>query len=394
MKEKVILLFSGGLDTSFCVLHLIEKGYEVITLTLDTGGISKEEVIKIEERAKELGAIKHYTFNIEDEVYDTFISKIIKSNGLYQGIYPLMCSDRFLFGKYAIELAKKENAVAIAHGCTPSGNDQIRIEAPVMCSSTEFKIITPIKELGITRDDEIKYLEDKGFTVSAEVKKYTLNENIFGITISGSEIDENKEIHEDAWVISNITKTEPEYVEIEFKKGAPITLNGIAMPGIKILKKLNKIAGAHGYGKGIYVEDETLGIKGRQAFEAPGIILLINVHKALEKLTLTKKQISLKNSLDYQWADLAYTEMFSPIMKNIEAFIDSTQQTVNGTVKVKLSNNSMFLCEVSSSNGLVDTEIAEYAQNCKWGKVEVDAFLKFYTLQSKIFYKKNKLEVL
>ena len=394
MKGKVILLFSGGLDTSFCVLYLKEQGYDVITLTMDSGGLCPQELLYIENRSKELGAIKHILFDIKQEVYDKIITKIIKANGLYQGVYPLMCSDRFLFGKYAIELAKKENAIAIAHGCTASGNDQFRIETPIICSTLDIQLITPVKTLGISRDEEIKYLEGHGFTVPKEVKKYTLNENIFGMTISGSEIDDNKEIPEDVWVVSKITKNDPDYVEIVFEKGLPISLNGKTMNPMEILKNLNAIVGSYGYGRDVYIEDETLGIKGRQAFEAPGILLIIKAHKALEKAVLTQEQLCLKNTLDYKWADLAYNKLFAPVLKDIFAFIDSTQKMVNGNVKIKLCKKSAFVCEISSSNELVDESVATYAQSSTWTGEHVKSFMEFYTLQSKIFYKKNNMEVI
>jgi argininosuccinate synthase len=393
-NQKAILLFSGGLDTSFCVLYLKEQGYDVITLAIDSGGFSQGELEYIENRSKELGAIKHYTIDITQEVFDKFITKIIKANGLYQGEYPLMCSDRLLFGKKAINFAFQEQATVIAHGCTASGNDQFRIEAPILCSGKDIKIITPIKDLGITRDEEIAYLENKGFTVPKEVKKYTLNENILGITLSGSEVDDNQEIPEDTWKLSAVTSTEPEYVEIEFENGLPCTLNNEKMPAVQILKLLNKIAGSHGYGRGLYVEDEILGIKGRQAFEAPGMMLLIKAHKSLEKLVLTKEQLCLKNQMDYKWAELAYAKMFAPVVKNIFSLIDSMQHQVNGKVKLKLSNKSAFLCSVSSPNELIDESIATYVQHCTWQKKDVTGFMKFYTLQSKIFHKKNKQEAI
>lgn len=389
--QKVILLFSGGLDTSFGILYLKEQGYDVITLTVDTGGLTKEEIDYIENRSKELGAEKHYFVDTKKEVFDKIISNIIKANGLYQGVYPLMCSDRYVYAKHAYEIAKKEGTNTIAHCCTGSGNDQFRIEVPFICFYPELKIVTPIKDLGITRDKEIEYLEKKGFSVPKQVKKYTLNENIFGITISGSEVDENKEIPEDAWVISKVTNTNPEYVEIEFENGVPIGLNGEKNSGIEILGELNKIAGSHGYGRDVYVEDETLGIKGQQAFEAPGLILLIEAHKALEKLTLTKDQLSFKNGLEYKWAELAYLgKLFDPVMKNIQVFFDSTQESVSGKIKMKLENKSAFICEVHSKFGLIDKSIATYAQKAKWTGEEVNAFMKFYCLQQKIFGKVNE----
>jgi len=390
---KVILAFSGGLDTCFCVQYLIEKGYEVITLTLDSGGFSDEDIDYIKNRSEELGAKKHYFKDIKKELFDEIGSKIIKANGLYQGVYPLMCSDRYLFPMYLNEIASKENTNIIAHGCTNTGNDQFRIEITASCFYPGLKIIAPVKELGITRDEEIRYLKKKGFSIPDKVKKYTINKNIFGVTLSGSEVDENKEIPEDAWIISKLKKNNEEYVEIGFDKGIPVTLNGKKLEGYKLLEKLNKIAGAHGYGRNVYVEDEILGIKGRQAFEAPGMILLIEAHKALEKLTLTREQLWIKSSLEYKWAELAYLgKLYDPVMENIESFINSTQEVVTGKVKMKLENKTAFLCGVHSENGLIDESIATYAQKAKWTGSEVNSFQKFYSLQQKIFKTINQNE--
>ncbi|MEM2192684.1 MAG: argininosuccinate synthase, partial [Candidatus Hadarchaeales archaeon] len=273
MAEKVVLAFSGGLDTSFCVRYLTEeRGYEVITATIDTGGLSTEELDYIERRSKELGAVKHYFVDAKDEIFDEIISYIIKANALYQGVYPLMCSDRYTIAKHLVEIAKKEKASAVAHGCTGAGNDQVRIDVSVRCLAPELKIIAPIRELGIRRPQEIEYLEKRGFAVKAETKKYTINENVFGRTISGSEIDENRPPSDDVWVLSKITKEKPESIRVTFEKGVPVEVDGHPMKGIEILQLLNLRAGAHGYGRGLYVEDETLGIKGYQAFEAPGLL--------------------------------------------------------------------------------------------------------------------------
>jgi len=389
LNEKIVLAFSGGLDTSFCVPHLIEKGFEVVTLTLDSGGFEEKEIKEIEERSKELGAKKHYFIDIKKETFDKLGADTIKANGLYQGVYPLMCSDRYLFAKYLKEIAEKEKAGIIGHGCTATGNDQFRIEVAAECFYPELKVIAPVKELGTTRDEEIDYLEKKGFSVSKEVKKYTINKNLFGVTLSGSEVDENMEIPESAWDISKVTKTGKGFVEIGFEKGIPISLDGKKMEGHELLAELNNVAGAYGYGRNFYIEDEILGIKGQQAFEAPGMLLLIEAHSALEKLTLTKKQLAMKKPLEYEWAELAYLgKLFDPSMENIQAFIDSTQETVNGSVKMKLENKSALACELHSEYSLLDKSIASYAQKANWSGEEVNAFKKFYCLQQKIFQKK------
>jgi len=391
MKQKIILAFSGGLDTSFCVLHLKEKGFDVVTATIDTGGLSNEELKEIEARSKELGAVKHISVDAKKEIFDEIISNQIKANGLYQGIYPNMCSDRYTIAKHLIKIAKAENAKFVSHGCTGAGNDQVRIDVTINTLSSGLKIIAPIRELMITRPEEIKYLEDKGFNVDKKAKKYTINTNIFGVTISGSEIDKGKEPKEDAWQITKVTKKNPEYMEIEFQEGTPAALNGKKMHGSDILIELNKIAGAHGYGRGIYYEDETIGIKGIQAFEAPGLMLLIDAHKALEKAVLTKKQQKIKGVLEIEWADLAYNGLlYEPLIKDIQAFNDANQKVVSGKVKIKVGNKNAFLSEIKTKNSLIDEKVGSYAQCGAWKGKEAEAFIKFYGLQQKIAAKKSK----
>jgi argininosuccinate synthase len=385
MAEKVVLAFSGGLDTSFCVLHLREKGFDVITATIDTGGLSKEELKYIENRSKELGAIKHYFVDAKKEIFDEIISYIIKGNSLYEGVYPLMCSDRYTIGKHIIEIARKEKASAVAHGCTGAGNDQVRIDVTVMCLAPDLKIIAPIRELGMRRQAEIEYLENKGFKVKSSVKKYTINENVFGRTISGSEIDENKEPSDEVWVMAKVTKGEPEHIHLSFKEGVPVALNGAKMHGIEILQKLNDLAGAHGYGRGLYVEDETVGIKGYQAFEAPGLLLLIEAHKALERLVLTHLQLATKATIESTYSDLSYRGLFyEPVMRDIEEFMDSTQKVVTGEVTMKMDKMGAIQASVSSPYSLIREEVAKYAQAATWKGSDAEAFIKMYGLQQKI----------
>lgn len=392
MAEKVVLAFSGGLDTSFCTLYLKEeKKFDVITATIDTGGLSKEELGYIENRSKELGAVKHHFIDAKKEIFDEIISNIIKANALYQGMYPLMCSDRYTIAKHLIEIAKKENASAVAHGCTGAGNDQVRIDITVMSLAPELKIIAPIRELGMRRSQEIEYLEKRGFKVKSETKRYTINENVFGRTISGSEIDENKAPSEEVWALTKARKKEPERVKISFEKGIPAAMNGRKMHGTEILQKLNEVAGAHGYGRGLYVEDETLGIKGYQAFEAPGMLLLIESHKALERLVLTHHQLNTKAPLENIYADLSYRGLFyEPVMRDIEKFVDSTQEVVTGDVTMRLHNMSAMQESVSSPYSLVREDIARYAQMAGWKGADAESFIKMYGLQQRIAWARKR----
>lgn len=385
MKKKVVLAFSGGLDTSFSVQYLKDKGYDVVTMVLDTGGLSEKKLKEIADRSKELGAIKHIAINEQKETFDNIITCIIKANGLYEGVYPNMCADRYVIAKHLVNVAKKEGTTTVAHGCTGAGNDQVRIDVTIKCLAPEMTIITPIRELGIIRPEEIDFLEKRGFAVSNETKKYSINENIFGRTVSGSEIDNNEEPAEGAWELTTIKKREPEYFEIEFEKGVPVALNGKKMHGLEILKILNKEAGEHGYGRVLYIEDEIVGIKGYQAFEAPGLLLLIEAHRALERLTLTRVQLITKQGLESTWSDLAYRGMlYEPVMKDIQAFFDASQQFVTGKVRMKVHLKTAFPVGVFSPYALIREDVARYAQKAGWAGAEAEAFIKLYSMQQKI----------
>ncbi len=391
MGQKVILAFSGGLDTSFCVVYLKEKNFDIITATIDTGGLSNEELKRIESRSKELGALNHIVVNAKKEIFNDIISHLIKANGIYEGVYPNMCSDRYVIAKHLATIAKMEKTEFVAHGCTGAGNDQVRIDVTLKTLAPGLKIIAPVRELMIKRPEEIKILESKGFMVAQKTKKYTINENIFGVTISGSEIDEGMEPNEEAWQITKVTKTNPEHVSIDFENGIPISLNGKKAHGSDILVNLNSIAGSHGYGRGLYYEDETIGIKGIQAFEAPGLLLLIEAHKALEKAALTKKQQKMKEVLCNEWADLVYNGLlYEPLIKDIQAFNDETQKVITGTVKMKIDGKNAILSEIKTKNALIDKKIGSYAQGGAWEGKDAESFIKFYGMQQTIAANRKK----
>lgn len=389
-KEKIILAFSGGLDTTFCVVYLQEKGYDVVTATINTGGFSKEKLIEIEDKSKSLGSIKHYNIDAEEEIYNKIISKQIQMNGLYQGDYPLMCADRYVISEKLIEIAKKENTNIVAHGSTANGNDQVRFNSSLMTLSPEIKIKEPIKELDLTRDEEIKFLENKGIEVDKSVKKYSINDNVFGNTVSGSEIDENLEPSEESYSFTKIKLdniNQKEYITITFQNGKPIALNNKEMNGLDILKTLNKEVGKYGWGSVIYTGDCIIGIKGHLMFEAPGLLSLIEAHKKLEQYTLTKEQLQFNKIASEKWVDHIYNGLYyEPLVKNIESMNEDMQKTVNGTVKIKLEHNKLTVVEINSPNSLIKKEIATYAQKGSWNYKEVNGFIKLYSLQQKIAY--------
>ncbi|MDD2493625.1 MAG: argininosuccinate synthase [Tissierellia bacterium] len=381
--KRVVLAFSGGLDTSFCVQYLKDQGYDVITAVVNTGGFSDIKIREIEEKSIKLGSINHYTVDAREVIYKNIIQYLIKLNGLYEDEYPLMCADRYIIAEEILKIAKEEGTNSVAHGSTAVGNDQVRFEASLISLNPNTNIIAPIKDLNITRDKEIEYLEKRGFEVNKELKKYSINENIFGITVSGTEIDQNKEPDSLAYTLTKKDDSKnTEYLKIEFEKGLPIKLNDQDIKGVELISKLNAILGSYGYGSNIYVGDCIIGIKGRLMFESPALLALIEAHKKLEQIVLTKRQIMFNKGASASWSDLVYGGLYyEPLVKNIEAYTDSVQERVSGIVKIKVELNSIKVVEISSPNSLVNENIAVYAQQSKWSGTEANGFIKLYSMQ-------------
>ena len=383
MAKKVVVAFSGGLDTSYCVLYLKSLGHDIITVTVDTGGLDGKEVAKIEKKALSLGSKKHFHIDAKQKIYDQIIQYVIKLNGLYEGDYPVMCADRYAIVEAALEVAKKEGAGAVAHGCTGAGNDQVRFDAAISALDPDIEIISPIRDLCLTRDVEIRYLKDHGFEVENAVKKYSLNKNVFGMTASGSEIDQDMEPGPEAYTMIKVTaKKQFEYSTIGFENGLPVSLDGKPLSGPDILQALNSLAGSYGYGSDIYTGDCVIGIKGRIMFEAPGLLGLIKAHQKLEQATLTKQQLTFNKFASSAWTDLVYGGLYyEPLVKGLEVYADAMQSTVNGTVKLKFEPNSMKVVEVHSPNSLIGKGKATYAQKSAWSGDQVKGFIKFYSMQ-------------
>jgi argininosuccinate synthase len=384
--KKVILAFSGGLDTTFCTIYLKEKGYEVITATVNTGGFSPEDLKQIEKKSKKLGASKHYTVDAKDRIYEDIIQYLIKLNGLYEEDYPLMCADRYIIAEEILKIAEKENAEAVAHGSTAVGNDQVRFDGSFLSLNSGIELVTPIKELGITRSKEMAFLAERGVFVDHVYTKYSVNQNIFGITVSGTEVDENKEPDEGAYQLTKKDgNAQSEYLTLEFSEGVPSKLNGQKLPGIEILMKLNSMLGKYGYGSDIYIGDCIIGIKGRIMFEAPGLLALVEAHRKLEQLVLTKKQIIFSRGAGAQWADLVYSGLYyEPLVKDLESFADSVQKRVTGTVTIKADANRITVVELESPYSLVRKDIAMYAQKACWSAEEANGFIKLHTMQQQL----------
>lgn len=384
-KKKVILAFSGGLDTTFCIPYLIEKGYEVITMTADSGGFSEDELTKINHKSKTLGAIKHYEIDVKDELYDQIISWTIKTEGLYEGSYPNMCADRYIIAMKCIDIAKKENANFIAHGSTAMGNDQVRFNLILQTLAPDIKIIEPIKEMGGNRQEEIDYLKTKGIKVPTKHSKYSINENIMGITYSGSEIDDNKEPSSKMFkLVTGVRSSQTKVYKIKFTQGLPYEIDDEKLNGVEIIQKLNKELGEFGVGKEYYTGNCMIGIKGHIVVEAPALFFLIKAHLALKQYVLTKLQMQFSNHVSQQITELIYTgKILDPAFENLKAYIESEQTNMTGTVMMKIENGNLLPVSVDSKYSLINKNVATYAQGCTWSKEDANGFIKLYGLQSK-----------
>ena len=396
-NKKIVLAFSGGLDTSFCVPYLVNKGFEVVTVIVDSGGFSIDELKQIENKSKKLGAIKHYLIDAKQYYYDSIISWIIKTNGLYEGSYPnCVSSQRYHLVEKIIEIAKIENANFIANGNSGMGSDQVRFNLTAKLLAPEIMVIEPIKEMGGNRKMEIEFLKSKGFDQVGSNKKYSMNKSLMGITYSGSEIDEDREPPKNIfkWITGkNISKNK--YFKIDFKNGLPIKLDNKKIIGSELLTYLNMEIGSFGFGKGYYTGDVIVGIKGHIVFEAPGILFLIKTHLALEQYVFTKQQIEFASFLSHQMTEHIYNgKFYDPSVKQYKVAINALQKLVSGTVLMKMEYGVPLPVSVKSKFSLIDKKIGLYAQSKTWSKEEADGFIKLYGLQSYIASKKQKGELL
>lgn len=399
MSEEVVLAFSGGLDTSFCVPYLREQGYDVVTLFVDTGGVDDEERAYIEERARELGAVEHITVEAGDDIWREVVVPLIQGGAFYQDQYPLLCSDRYVIVKRALQVCRARGTKRFAHGCTGMGNDQVRFDLTVKALG-DFIIHAPIREIqhhGNVREYEQQYLEERGYSVRAKTTRYTINENVLGVTISGSEIDEFKAPGEETYKLTQPPRQwpdEPAYATIDFEQGVAVRLDGEAISGPAMLTELNARFGAYGVGRGLYTGDTTIGLKGRIIFEAPGMIALRTAHRALEEAILTNHQNGFKPLVAQKWVELVYKGFFyEPLKLDLERFLTSSQRAVNGSVRLMTQGGTLHAVDIESDH-LLRACGAVYAQSADWGAVEAEGFIKLFGQSSALSAQINPLDLL
>ncbi|CAN5192279.1 argininosuccinate synthase [soil metagenome] len=395
-QQDVVLAFSGGLDTSFCVPYLQERGYRVHTVFADTGGVDAEERAFIEHRAAELGVTSHVTVDGGPAIWSGFVRPFVWAGEGYQGQYPLLVSDRYLIVEAALARCAELGTRLIAHGCTGMGNDQVRFDLAVKALG-DFTIIAPIREIQKehtqTRAYEQAYLEERGFGVRAKQKAYTINENLLGLTMSGGEIDRWEAPGPEArgWCAPRAEwPVAPLQVKLRFENGEAVALDGEAIAGHKMLAKLNALFAAYGVGRGLYTGDTTIGLKGRIIFEAPGLTALLAAHRALEEAVLSKAQNRFKPEVARKWVELVYEGFYhDPLKTDIEAFLASTQRCVNGEVTLETQGGTVAAVAIASPH-ILNAKGATYAQSADWGVEEAEGFIRLYGMSSTLWAEVNR----
>ncbi len=385
----IVLAFSGGLDTSFCVPSLRETyGEPVYTVTVNTGGIDEDEAVAIERRSKDLGAEKHVLIDARRDLFDEHLSYLVKGNVLRGGVYPLCVGpERVTQARKAIDAARDTGARAVAHGSTGAGNDQVRFDVALRLLAADLEIITPIRSLGLSRQDTTSYLRDRGYDVPEKTTTYSINRGLWGTTIGGREtLSTTNPLPEDAYpdtVSPADAPDDPLVIEIAFEKGIPTALDGESMSPVSIVETLNSRGGAHGVGRGIHVGDTIMGIKGRVGFEAPAPVILIDAHRELEKIVLTRWQRFQKDHLaDFYGQLLHEGQHFDPVMRDIEAFLDSSQESVTGSVRVRLFKGNVQVLGCDSPYSMFDAGVATYGEtNELWDGRDAQGFAQIYGVQ-------------
>jgi argininosuccinate synthase len=381
---KVVLAYSGGLDTSVCIRYLQNMHkLDVITVTVDCG--QEDDFKEIEKKAREIGAIKHVYVDAREEFAEQYVVPSIKANGLYQGKYPLATAlARPLIAAKAVQIAEKEGATAIAHGCTGKGNDQIRFDVTMRALNPSLKIIAPVRDMNLTRDVEIKFAREEGIPVSAEAKKYSVDLNLWGRAVEGGKIEEaDFEPPEDAFQFINFSNDKAGYLELEFQNGVPTSADGRRMSLVDLIQYVNDKAGSYGVGIVDHIEDRVVGIKSREVYEAPAAIAIIEAHKDLEKMVLTKHELAFKRIVDDQWSWLAYAGLWQdPLRTDLDRFIDATQVRVSGKVRLKMQKGSLRVVGRESKYSLYKNDLATYAAGSSFDQSLAKGFVELWGLQS------------
>ncbi|HUN66581.1 MAG TPA: argininosuccinate synthase [Bacteroidota bacterium] len=392
-KTRIVVAYSGGLDTSVMVKWLMERyNAEIITATGNLG--QQKELIGVEEKAYKTGVTKAYIEDLTPEFVNDYVFPSLRAGALYEGVYPMATSlGRPLLAKLLVDVARREGATMVAHGCTGKGNDQVRFEVSVGALAPDLKVLAPLREWEFTsRDEEIDYARRHGIPVKATAASpYSIDENIWGTSIECGVLENPMlEPPPDAYtrtVAPQDAPDEPEYCTIEFERGNPVAVNGMVLDGIQILQMLNEIGGRHGVGRIDLVENRLVGIKSREIYEAPAATILHFAHKELERLTLEKSVFHFKSQIGAEYANLVYNGLwFSPLRSALDAFVSDTQKTVSGTVVVKLFKGNTVIAGRESVHSLYQAKLATYTSEDQFDHRSSEGFIKIYGLPLKTYF--------
>lgn len=390
-KEKIVLAYSGGLDTSVAIRWLTENyGYDVIAVALDVGEGKDLDFVK--EKALKVGAVKSVVVDAREHFANHFLASALKANAMYEGKYPLVSAlSRPLISQILVQVAEEEGAVAVAHGCTGKGNDQVRFDLSVQALNPNLKVIAPVREWAMSRDEEIKYAEEHNIPIPIDLDNpYSVDQNLWGRSCECG-------VLENPWtappagayeLTKSVEETPDEAAEvvITFEKGIPTALDGVKLPLHQLITKLNQIAGEHGVGRIDHVENRLVGIKSREVYECPAAITLITAHRELEYLTLTRDVARFKPSIEQKWAELAYDGLwFSPLKSALDAFVDETQKFVTGNVRVRLYKGTAVVTGRESEYSLYNEQLATYSTDDTFDHQAAVGFIKLWGLPTHIY---------
>lgn len=395
-KEKIVLAYSGGLDTSISIKWLQEKyNYDVIALSIDMGEAKDLEAVR--QKALDVGAIKSVVIDGKKLLADGYLMPALKANALYEGKYPLSSAlSRPLISKLLVEVAEQEGAVAVAHGCTGKGNDQVRFEVSIRALNPNLKIVAPVREWSMTRDEQIAYAREKGIPIPVDLDNpFSIDANIWGRACEAGILENPwNEAPEEAFDWTNpIEKTpdQPENIDITFEQGIPVALNDKEMDIVDIIETLNEIGGKHGVGRIDHIENRLVGIKTREVYESPAALILIHGHQELEFLTLTREVSQFKKTVEQQLIQIIYDGLwYSPLREALGAFIDETQKHVTGTVRVKLFKGNYMVVARKSPFSLYNEELATYEKGDMFDHESAVGFIKLWGLPTEIYAQHQK----
>ena len=372
------------------IKYLQEKcNGQVITVTVDVG--QQEDIKAAEEKAKKLGVLKHFSIDANEEFARDYIFPAIKANALYEGKYPISTSlSRPLIAKKMVEIAEKEGATGLVHGCTGRGNDQVRFDISLSSMAPDMKILAPIREWSLTREEEIAYAKTKGIHVSNAAKKYSIDASVWGRAIECGLLEDASQTPPDdafEWTIApEKAPNKPEIITISFEAGVPIAVNGKKLAPLDLIKEVNKIAGRNGVGRIDHIEDRIVGLKSREIYECPAATVILEAHKDLEKMVMTRHEVLFKEQVDAQWVFLAYAGLWAdPLKDDLDAFINKSQENVTGEVKLKLYKGGLIVIGRSSPMSLYDKNLANYNIKTSFNQSYSHGFIELWGLQTRMY---------